>query len=245
MKYTSFILAVVLAMLHISCISQKMEKKTESADSLLLNIYNSYYEHRQNYATDQSAGRDSIMQRFKNELKSYLSQPQYAQLDFKALKSHPNVHIITSEDQKLKIFSWDLLNGGTNHTYDNVFVWIDEHKTQTGKINNDESMYLKAYLLPDNSYLTIAYGTKGAGTDYYTLRKLSWQNQHFTDCEACFEGENKLVYTKPRADDSYPIYNITSKTISFPEYRKEEETGFFKPTGDTTILKYTNGKFTK
>ncbi|UII28984.1 hypothetical protein LVD15_11310 [Fulvivirga maritima] len=222
---------------------------TENPDSLLLNIYNRYYEQRHNYATDQSEGRDSIIQRFENELKTYLSQPKYAQLDFKALNSNPNIHIFTSDDQKLKIFSWDLLNAGSNHTYNNMFVWVKESEAITGSIKNNDntsgSMYLKAYQLPDNSYLSLAYGTNGGGTDYYTLQKLSWKNQHLYNCEACFDGEDKLTYTKPRSSESYPIYNATSKTISFPEYKKEEETGFLKPTGDTTILKYANGRFTK
>jgi len=99
--------------------------------------------------------------------------------------------------------------------------------------------------LEDNSYLIKGYGTHGDGQDFYIFRKLSFENNMIKDCSGCFNGKDQLLFIKPRTDKTSSMYQSSSKTITLPEYKENEDTGFLQKAGSTSTLQFKNGNFIK
>lgn len=234
-----------------TCTSQEVSNNIKK-DLSLSEIYKKYYKNRYDYGEKEGEGRDSILNRFKQNLITTLKNKDYANCLFDSLKR--DVKIIKSKDKKLQLFSWDELNGGTWHIYNVAYKYKYNNKLYADFLPIDEYGLLEAvhYKIVEevnNSYLVKAYGTHGAGQDYYIYRLLSFKENKLVDCYKCFNGEDFFVFKKMRSYDIQPEYDSKSKEIKYPEMipsnHEGEKTGFNEPSGKTLKLKYENGVFVK
>ncbi|MDH7446806.1 hypothetical protein [Aquimarina sp. 2201CG14-23] len=254
MKLTKIFSTIAFLSLQLGCISQQSKNVDFSVqDQLLANVYDKYYENRLDYGDSYGEARDTILIRFRETLLKVISDKESISHSFDSLNS--KIKIIVSEDQKLRIFSWDELNGGTWHIYNSIFQYKENEMYSFGdlkivqKTPNSSSYSDVAYVhidkLSDTEYLLKGYGTHGGGQDFYVFRKITFKNNQARDCDRCFNGENQLLFIKPRADKTSPVFKSSSNTIELPEYKENENTGFLEKTGNTITHSYKNGNFIK
>ena len=234
----------------LSCSSQSVIHAGQSIqDKALLETYKKFIEHRHDYGT---SARDTILDRFKKDLIKTLADPKYAAYTFEALAS--KTEIIISKDNKLKIISWDELNGGTWHVYNSVFQYNHKGSSFSGFLSLDKNgekplfytdiIHSSIQKIGNNEYLVTGYGTHGRGEDFKTFRLLGFSNNRIEDCNKCFDGQDRLVFIKPRGkDDKYPDFDSKKKIITYPLYKENQETGFLERTKTMVSLKYHNGNF--
>jgi hypothetical protein len=93
-------------------------------------------------------------------------------------------------------------------------------------------------------YLTIGYGTHGAGHHHQTAQIFSIEGKKLVKCKDCFESGEDLVVVSGRAFDPGIKYNSSRKEISYNEF-KEDEGNWMMPTGKIIRLKIQNNQFCK
>jgi len=239
------------------CKSQNNQKTLQiNKDIELSRAYKKFVNNRHDYASVEGEARDTILNRFKKGLIETLSNKKYALFPFDSLSKE--IQVVKSKDEKLRIFSWDELNGGTWHIYNSIYQYNTKEKSYSGLlslksditnggVNHTDIAHYEINEIEDNQYLVKGYGTHGSGKDFYVYRLLSFKNEKIEDCIGCFNGEDRFVYEKSRGHDLKPTYDVASKTIHYPELEPHtldgEETGFMKPSGKILKLKYKNGKF--
>lgn len=257
MKITTVLLSLFFCGICFSCISQEInasikEEAQLKKDVQLANIYEKFYQNRHDYSANFGESRDTILNRFKKTLLKTLENIESFNYPFDSLQK--DVKIIKSDDNKLRLFSWDELNGGTWHIYKAAYQFIEEGKVYSGFLPVDNEMYLEAvhYKIVskiEDFYLVKAYGTHGAGNDHYVYRLLSFKDKKLIDCVKCFDGNNIFIFEKMRGYDAEPSFNIKTNTISYPELQPNikdgEETGFTEPSGKILKLEYIDGTFVK
>ncbi|MBC9795072.1 hypothetical protein [Sinomicrobium weinanense] len=201
------------------------------------------YDHFQANRDKDARVRDSVLARFKAELKKTLKKENSKAYPFKALSG--KVKIAASRNGKLRIFSWQPYPDGCYHIYHAIYQYDNNGRMETGELasipGNDHTAdlsYTGISEITDNNFLLLGYGTRCGGEDFYTLRNLIFNDGNAKDCRECFAGKDALVFIKPRAVRSVPGYDPETQTISYPEYGKNEETGFYAPTGKTITLQY-------
>lgn len=226
------------------------QKSSKNVDRKLVKTYDKYVENQYDYQ-----GRDTILNRFKIELKSALQNENLKNYFFSEWDEKRA--IVVSKDSALTIISWDWENNGTFHRYESMYRFVNEDRIFTGFLFEDQTgineakaaIYFEINQLPDSSYLIKGWGTHGGGKEFFILRKLIFKNDMLKDCEACFEGNDYLFFEKSRGKDLEPKYNEETKTITYPEQVPHlldgEETGFSVPTGKMIKLKFENGNFVR
>ncbi len=255
----NIILYVILFCLTLGCQSQNGEAVLlHEKDLQLVEIYDKYSENRHDYGSKKGEARDTILNRFKETLLKTLSSDKAISFPFDSLSN--TIKVIASKDKKLRIFSWDELNGGSWHIYNSAFQYDAEGKTHSGILSlndsvNDELLHYTDVIhfeiedVDKGLYLVKGYGTHGSGKDFYVYRLLSFEKGKVADCSSCFDGEDRLVFIKPRGDKVSPKYDKEKKEITYlemkPSFHDGEETGFERPTGKVLKLKYKEGAFIK
>ncbi len=245
--------------LQFSCISQN-PSDLKNKDLQLLEIYKKFHDNRHDYAGKKGEARDTILNRFKKSLISTLKDESYLEAPFDSLSTR--VKIVTSKDKKLRIFSWDELNGGTWHIYNSAFQYKTKQGLYSGllSLNEKEETIGEHYTdithyeinnIDDGKYLVKGYGTHGSGKEFFVYRLLSFKNENIADCSGCFNGKDRFVYEITRGDELEPSFNKDKMEISYYELEesyvqgdKNSPSGFMKPTGKVLKLKYKDGLFT-
>lgn len=255
----NIIFYAILFCLTLGCQSQNGDGVSlHEKDLQLVNIYEKYNENRHDYGSQKGEARDTILNRFKKTLIKTLLSDKAASYPFDSLSN--TIKVIGSKDKKLRIFSWDELSGGTRHIYNSVFQYNSGEKTFSGFLSLDDNsddgdvhytdvIHFEIEDVDKGLYLVKGYGTHGGGKDFYVYRLFSFKNGEISDCSNCFDGEDRLVFIKPRGNKVSPEYNKETKEITYPEmkpgFHEGEETGFEKPTGKVLKLKYKEGTFIK
>jgi len=198
---------------------------------------------------------DSLVHAFKKRLKKELATGVGLDCRFDSLSKAMN--IIQSKDHLLRIFSWDELSGGTWHDMASFAQYI----TSTGAIgarqlDTDREVELSEYtdvaiskiymviLKNKTHYLTIGYGTHGAGHHHKTAQIFSIEEKKLVKCKDCFETGEDLVVESARSYESGLKYDPDTKQISYNEFT-EGEGGFLEPTGKIITMKIENDKFVR
>src|SRR5688572_776482 len=198
---------------------------------------------------------DSLIHSFKRRLKKELASGVGLDCKFDSLSTE--MRIVQSEDKLLRIFSWDELSGGTWHD----MAAFAQYKTSSGAIgskqlDSDREMELSQYsdiiiskihmvkMRDKIFYLTIGWGTHGAGHHHMMAQIFSIEGNKLVKCVDCFDSGRDLIVVSGRAYDPDLKYDPVSKTISYNEF-KEDEGNWMMPTGKTIMLKIVNGIFKK
>ncbi len=259
MRFLKPFFVLICITLQFNCISQNASD-LKNKDLQLLEIYKKFYDNRHDYAGKKGEARDTILNRFKNTLIKTLKDESFLAFPFDSLSTR--VKIVTSKDKKLRVFSWNELNGGTWHIYNSAFQYktkqglysgllsFNEKQEKIGEHGTDITHY-EINNIDDGKYLIKGYGTHGSGKEFFVYRLLSFKSGNLIDCSGCFDGKDRFVYEVTRGDDLEPAFNKDKKEITYYELKesyvqgdKNAPSGFMDSTGKILKLKYKNGLFT-
>lgn len=205
---------------------------------------------------DFSVRYDSLAPLFKSQLDSVLALPASFTIPFDSLRTR--IKITESNDNNLRIFSWDEKSGGNWHD----MTSIAQFKTATGKIDTKQLnsgneaetgeytdvVILKIHeIIIDHKkyYLTIGYGTHGSGHHHMLGQIFNISNNELIKCESCFDGFGDLVIEAPRSEKINLAYDSDKKELSYNEFQFEDSSGFYRPTGKIMSWKLIDGVFKK
>lgn len=245
---------IIIVFLIIGCQAQNKATHIEAfktTDAELHRIYQEYYKNRLEYGHE----KDSLLPIFEHKLQETLGKKEFYGMSFKALTKSKQVSVITSKDNKLRIYSWNTYNMGAWKVYNSMYQYNNNGKLYTGilsqkgengdAINFSDGYHFKIYDIDANTYLVKGSGTHGQGHEFYTMRLMHFETDALQDCNACFNGENQLVLIKPIGVKNTIEYSPETKEISYLHYLEDADTGFMKPTGKTITLIYSKGRFIK
>ncbi len=103
-----------------------LHKSPEEIDMILLNKFADLEQH----VSNDSDSIDNISTLLSQEIIDLISSnPETLEYDFKKLSN--TLKIITSDDKKLRFYSWDTQSGGSMHFYKNIIQYQTENGVQT------------------------------------------------------------------------------------------------------------------
>ncbi len=147
-----------------------------------------------------------------------------------------NNSVKCSSDQKIRVFSWDDLGGGSHHTYTNYL----QYKTNTGNCktipfdtiqNNVEVGYYQIETLEIENqiiYILYGYGTYGGGQQHRNIRLFEFINDEPKECFELYPNEKDLVLYSNRFQNPDIKFNKEKRIITYKEYLFNEDTGFYE-----------------
>lgn len=198
---------------------------------------------------------DSLAPRFKNHLKESLSNAQNFNLPLDSLSAR--IKIVKSEDANLIFYSWDEKTGGTWHDMtvfaqfklnngDVKIIQMDGNEGMAGEFI-DVIIYeiheIKVEAKPH--YLTIGWGTYGSGHHHAVAQIFRIEENNLKNCKNCFERNENLVIMAPRSSEINLMFHPKNKKLTHNEFLLNEDTGFYKPTGNIATWELKEGKFKK
>lgn len=246
--YIKNIISIVLILAKASLLfSQAMDMQKAEKD-LIVKFQN--YEN-----SDENFRFDSLRAELKTHIASILSSSNSFEYPFDSLSNY--VTIIKSNDNKLRIFSWDELTGGSWHDMAVIvqyktsnqgvkIQWIDSDISEEAKGYTD-AIQFEVHDVEINKkphYLCFGWGTYGSGHHHNTILIFSLENDSLKVCQDCIENDYAVIQA-PRSEKIHLEYNAMKKVISFNEFIIDHEIGFFYPTGRRLNLKLRNGKYEK
>ena len=200
--------------------------------------------------------------KFKEELRAVLLKPKTFKYPFDSLGKY--INIISSQDKRLRLYSWDEMTGGTWHQ----MAALAQYTNEAGNIyceNLDSDFYgdetdisdIIFYKINDvviqniPNYIVFGWGTFGGGSHFKIVKVFTIIGNKITDNNKIFKLNDKLIselyLSTSRSNKINLDYNSKNQVIEFDEFRRpsenEEEMGYMHPipTGNTIKLKF-NGK---
>ncbi|MBD0776402.1 hypothetical protein HPE56_01245 [Maribacter sp. ANRC-HE7] len=258
MKRTLSIFTLILSLGYSATIYSQQTVDAAAIDNHLTSIYKKFKDNKHDYGGTYGEARDSILIRFQNTLAETLKNESLINVKYDSLSKF--VRIISSEDDKLRIFSWNEFSGGTWHIYNSMYQYKINNELAVGFltttenhniIDNTEVYHYQIHRIDNDKYLVKGYGTHGSGKEFYVFRLLSFSDGVLKDCNGCFHGDDKFMYEITRGhDELIPQYNPETKEISYHGLVEtyidgdlDSPSGFMKSTGKILKLTYENGAF--
>lgn len=223
-----------------------------------------------NYSTDS---RDTVFTKFDSAIinlfqqKEFCSyQPDTSYYCFLTSDSISNYQGITltyafinyivytvSQDNKIRIFSWDNLDGGSYHTYTN-FVQINTDNDQcevvpfdTSELNAEVGYYRINQIDQGGKtfYLLFGHGTYGGGKHHKIAKIFYIENGVFTECFDCYpETRNLLIYSN-RGQEIGLQFDKKQKKLTYKQFMFNDDMGFFTDDFVEVTYKFQNNKLIK
>ncbi|ADV51110.1 hypothetical protein Celal_3863 [Cellulophaga algicola DSM 14237] len=259
MKKLTFIFSFIILIGYCTTLHAQQSIDAGAIDNYLTSIYKKFSDNRHDYGGNYGEARDTILIRFQNTLAETLRKESFLNVKYDSLSEY--MRIIASEDDKLKIISWDEFNGGTWHVYNSMYQYKVNNELAVGFLttktddqystDHTEVYHYQIQLIDKDKYLAKAYGTHGSGKEFYVFRLLSFRDGVLKDCDSCFNGDDKFIYEISRGhDELIPQYNSETKEIAYHELEEsyidgdlDSPSGFMKATGKILKLRYENGAF--
>lgn len=94
--------------------------------------------------------------------KTISGNPSSLTYSFDSLKSS-NIHIVTSDDNQLRIYSWDTWLGGTMHDFKNIFQFKSNDQIHTTLVKSNVEIVEEAYV----PFYSDIFTLKTASQTYY------------------------------------------------------------------------------
>ncbi|MBK8878571.1 MAG: hypothetical protein IPN74_08505 [Haliscomenobacter sp.] len=198
---------------------------------------------------------DSLAPAFKKQLFVNLVNPITFDNSLDSLTKY--VTIKTAADGKIKFYSWDDLGGGTwrhinciaQFKSDTGKILVQplnsENEVETGEFTDSEVYEVYEIDIDKKTYyLTFSWGTHGSGHQHQIIQIFTIIEDRLTKCNSCIANSNELVITYPRTEKANLVFNQKTSEISYDEFKIDQHSGFYKPTGQVITLKLVNGKFT-
>ncbi len=193
---------------------------------------------------------------FEKKLKEILENSQYLNKElFKAL-SENDFFTITSEDDKLILVSWEILDNGCHHSYKSFYRYKDKDilyvnyfvGKENTEFSEDNGAYpYKVHQLNDNAYVTLNTQLVCGASRLLSSNVIQFNNKSGVICSDCFENSDGLYTSVTRGDTIHLKFDTATKELFYPEriplIHEGEDTGFKKTTGKYKKLIYKKGKF--
>ena len=249
-------LAIATTIFLISCSQQEYAQSQEFEDKMIQN-YNDLVN------ADSRTRYDSIAPKFKEELKTLLLEQEIFKYPFDSLGKY--IKIISSEDKKLRLFSWDEMTGGTMHQ----MAVLAQHKDDINNVyceNLDSDFYGDEMVITDiifyeindvliqdiPHYVAFGWGPFGGGSHFKIVKVFNIDKYEISNDNKIFkpndELSSKIYLSTSRGTKINLYYDYENQIIEFDEFRRpseyeETEMGYMHriPTGDKIKLKF-NGK---
>lgn len=229
-----------------------MFSQDENFDKLL-NEVNELYELGLKF--DSYEKRDSIYSKLDSTIQYLFKHKKICSFSFdstKIMKNNSNkknlkgkklaysfmnkINVTSSEDDKIRIFSWNNLGGGSFHTYSNYIQF--QKKDQSCQVipidtaqNSTEVGYYKIIDFSCNDrmvYLFMGYGTYGGGKHHYSIRFFEINDDWLKEIYEFYPNKKDLVIYSNRSQDSDIKFDKNSIELSYKKFNYDKDTGFYK-----------------
>ena len=107
----------------------------------------------QNHNRDAADSLTAANNEFEKLLLKHTSNPQTMRYDFKSLRKS-GLQVSSSEDGKLRIYSWDTWNGGTMHFFKNIFQYEADSKVYSEIIGDNSEMNPQTFYYKINDIIS-------------------------------------------------------------------------------------------
>jgi len=184
-----------------------------------------------------------------------LSNDESLNYPYDSLAKRISIH--TSDDKKLKTFSWDRLEGGSWHEMASYAQYQTSEGVKcmplnSGKEDSDgEPTSVVIYenhtikVDKENYYLLIGWGTYGSGKHHSLARVYQVENDTLVQQESFFD-QDKYLYTEANRGSSITLtYQPEQQIITYFSYEFDEEIGFYKNDPSLETWKLVDGNFKK
>lgn len=223
--------------------------QAQSTDSLLLEVHRLQNLRLTHYADEQ---RDSIFLLFEEAMQSWLTSPTSCawRFDSTKLASLPvasegkqlaygfmNRLVTSSADERLRLYSWDELWGGSYHSYTNYLQYRTPDGTckvmpfDTVPDNTEVGYYqVDTYELSASRsiYVLFGYGTYGGGKQHYAVRFFEFVAGEPRECLELYPNGEDLVIFCNRWQNPEVQFDPSTGTIMFKEFAYDRDVGFYR-----------------
>lgn len=221
---------------------------SQQIDSLFIEVKRMQELRLQNIFSEK---RDSIFNLFDISVQRLMISTEFCnfQLDSTTFQSNPSksdegMHLAytfinnlvkCSSDHKIRVFSWDNLEGGSYHTYTNYL----QYKTINGNCktipfetiqNNVEVGYYRIEKVSKENriiYIIFGYGTYGGGRQHKNVRFFELINDEPKECFKFYSNGIDLVVYSNRNQNPDIKLDKEKGIITYREFLYNEETGFY------------------
>ncbi len=159
----------------------------------------------------------------------------------------------TSPDHKIRIFSWDDLQGGSGHTYSNMIQFdIDDDDCKAEKFDsledNTEVGYYKIHQAEYGNttfYILFGHGTYGGGKQHKLIRIFYIENNELKECFDCYPDSKPLLIFSARSQEIELEFNEKKQEISFKQYDFNDDEGGYDNKFKRINYRFENNKLKK
>jgi hypothetical protein len=220
--------------------SFSQQLNNQQIESDLYNSYQKIWSYRYGGAMIEGDSLAIANNTFRNKIEKYTSTfPKTLTTKFETLRKRKNIFIVDSEDQLLRIYSWNTLLGGTKVDFGNVFQYKGDRKVYSrvtyNKPDFEEGVQIpfysqiftlrtsdKTYYLGINNNI---FSTRHASQ---SIRIFTIENNNLNDSVALIKTQNGFVNTidfyfdflnladRPERPLRLIKYNSDQKIISIP-----------------------------
>jgi hypothetical protein len=195
------------------------------------------------------AAQDSVRQ----AVRELLARDPHMEQNFEALSDW--LSVVTSPDHRLRIASWDEKSGGTRRDMAAMaqirlphgqlaYLRLDPPFTadEAGTDVRYESLF-QLSTQQANCYLVLGVGTYGGGHYHRSARLLEIKDDTLHDVPHAF-GEVPLLELRiPNQHEATLHFDPQTKTLTYPEFVADPESGWSRPTGREVHWQFEAGRF--
>lgn len=191
---------------------------------------------------------DSLAQPFEDSLMALLRIPASWSHDFSLLEKE-RFGVNVAPDSTFRAFCWDELSGGTWHNFISLIQYPRGDSLFVGRFNTIgretfKDVFLnKFHLLPNRHYLALGWGTHGAGHHHIILVVMKWQDGVLIETSAFSEDTTIFVVVAARSAKFEFSFDPTNFSFQVNEFLRDEEMGFYLPTGKKRTFQWFDGKY--
>jgi len=223
------VIIVLLSFLSLNSFAQSDIKKFKAAEDSI----NYYLNKMSVHSTYFSGEYDTI---WNKKLFNYLlnlcnTQPATLKEKFENLIAPEKLDIVTSDDKKFRIYSWDNMNGGTAHSFSSIIqyqagnkvkaITLYDDATENPLIDTPEYFYSNLYTIKTNANKTVYLAVRKA---MFSSKDVSMGIQAFTIDGNTVQDTIKFFQTKKECLNNFDcIYTFgyeTKPVIHFSKDRK-------------------------
>lgn len=203
--------------------------------------------------------RETVFAAFDSTIQQIFAHPDVCDYPFDSLRQF--ISVVSSDDGKLRIFSWDNLGGGTYHTYTTYLEYHSEDGAcKAWEIDIEPKRYVDTIPIPvevgfyrvaevregeKQYYLLFGAGTYGGGKKHAAIKVYTEENGMLVPCTSCYEGKSPLVIHSNRGQDCELMYDDKTRELSFKAFEFDDDIGFFTSTFEWVKYRFVDGKLRK
>lgn len=245
---------ILFFLIVINCYACKQNEGVSNIEKnvSLKELYSRYRVIRENHEN-----ADKELFDFELALKNIFENKLLSNDSISSILKDNAVFFVKSNDGKLIIPSWEVIDSGCLHAYRSMYRYENNKKIEVDyfvckekhftEIISEMAYPYQVHILEDDNYLINSTSHVCGAHKQYSIRMLAFKNNKRIDCKNCFNGK-PFFYTEIRRGlDIKPIFDSINKAIIYPElvpYLKDgEDTGFEQHSGKFKKLTYKNGVF--